>query len=147
MKKFEYEGKWYQELDPKDYKIFDRVECLYRDNELKEWVAGIVLACVNTDMPYSFFINNMNVYRYCAIPCDPPKSRLMTNRELAELLCKGYGVYSDKNCTYAFPLFSFKKIEEDDEVNPDIIIRSWDSTEWIKPTIDIYNKFLNKDHQ
>lgn len=146
MKKFVYEGKWYQELDPKDLKIFDKVRGLVRDSEDKNWIYGTICACVNLER-YRFICIDSSAWKQCAIPCDPPESRLMTNRELGELLAKWYGVYSDKNCPYAYPLFSFVKIKEDNEVNPDIIIRSWDSTEWIKPTIDIYNKFLNKDHQ
>lgn len=145
MKKFEYEGKWYQELDPKDYKIFDEIECLVRDDSDGVWIQRILSACVKRNS-YNF-ITTTNAFYQCAIPCDPPESRLMTNRELSELLAKGYGQLVFEPSSNAYSSIAHSGGNEGKQMKQSAKIRSWDSTEWIKPTIDIYNKFLNKDHK
>lgn len=67
-----------------------------------------------------------------------PKELSMTNRQLAEWLAKGNEQYVIRDmvgtqCYY--PLLS-----DDEKVNENIRIRYWDSDEWIKPTLEVYEK-------
>lgn len=75
-------------------------------------------------------------------PEEPEK--LMTNRQLAELLQKGYGTWSDKGTLgYAHSGYSFSFDKEDDAVT-DKWIRPWGSDEWLEPTVDIYEEYISK---
>lgn len=66
---------------------------------------------------------------------------LMTNRQLTEWLAKGFGECTLAN-DYASIDFAWDyfKGEEDGLLPSDVIIRSWDSNEWVKPTLDIYER-------
>lgn len=68
------------------------------------------------------------------------KPQLMSHRQLAEWLAKGYGelrlgkLVSDSSSYYLD--------EEDDPVKEekDYLIRRWGSDEWILPTVDVYRE-------
>lgn len=70
---------------------------------------------------------------------EPPKKR-MTFRQLAEWLAKGHGEYSRDTYDSAYAEYSYSKGKENDEVDRRIIIRPWDSEEWVEPTVDIYER-------
>ena len=69
---------------------------------------------------------------------EEPKSRRMNYRELAEWLAKGNGQYKgESNCKYT----ELQYLCADDlEVSTLYKIRRWDSSEWIEPTYDVYEK-------
>lgn len=74
---------------------------------------------------------------------EEPK-KLMTNRQLSELLQKGYGTWIDQNAlSFVHAGYSYALSKENDIVT-DKWIRPWGSDEWIEPTVDIYEEFMNR---
>lgn len=67
---------------------------------------------------------------------EPPKIR-MTNIQLMEWLAKGNGVYKN---TGGYIHDSYVAKYEDSFVDEGLLIKSWDSKEWIEPTADIYER-------
>lgn len=65
-----------------------------------------------------------------------PKKR-MTNRQLAMWLAKGNGELSSVNLVNSYHFHSYLKSEANDFVYEGILVRKWDSEEWIKPTVDL----------
>lgn len=66
---------------------------------------------------------------------------LMTNEELAEWLAKGKGFYTeDVNRNICQTSFIFKMEKAKEYASKSILIRYWNSDEWIKPSSDIYEK-------
>lgn len=74
---------------------------------------------------------------------EPPKQR-MTYRQLAEWLAKGNGEYVESKDInkYCIPMYSMTYTEgnRDEPVKQGIFIRTWDSDEWVEPTLDIYER-------
>lgn len=70
---------------------------------------------------------------------EPPKQR-MTYRQLAEWCAKCNGEYT--HCSYdnSYTGFAYKKGTENDELTEGYFIRPWNSSDWIVPTVDIYEK-------
>lgn len=68
------------------------------------------------------------------------EEELMTHRQLAEWLAKGYGEYSARNSVSVFSVFSYFSKDADKPVRYDILIRRWGDTEWMRPTRDIYEE-------
>lgn len=79
-------------------------------------------------------------------PCEEPPKQRMTNRQLAEWLAKGNGEYSYTYMKGVFSKFSYNKDEENLYIDADTYIRPWDSTEWIEPTVDIYERDCKKEN-
>ena len=102
--------------------------------------------CIKDDVWYDtkFPSWNWSLYDYRVKPEEPEEpKKLMTNGQLGELLQKGYGTWSDKGTLgYAHSGYSFSFDKEDDAVT-DKWIRPWGSKEWIEPTVDIYEEFMN----
>lgn len=74
-------------------------------------------------------------------PYEEPAKQRMTNRMLVEWLAKGNGMFKYKNATaYCYTFDTHLESELNDEVAENIVIRSWDSEEWIEPTVDIYER-------
>lgn len=69
------------------------------------------------------------------------KPKLMTNRQLAEWLAKGFGehTYEGEN-SYSYNCWDYHLMLENNSVSDDVRIRSWDSDEWVKPTVDVYER-------
>lgn len=65
---------------------------------------------------------------------------LMTNRQLAEWVGKGYGEYTHENGGIASLALVYYKGEEDNSVSSTTLIRHWGDTEWMKPTKAIYEE-------
>lgn len=75
-------------------------------------------------------------------PYEEPSNQRMTKRQLSEWCAKGNGEYSYKDngaINYTKYKYCIGK-EENDEVDEDIVIRSWDSDEWIEPLYSIYER-------
>lgn len=70
---------------------------------------------------------------------EPPKQR-MTIRQFAEWLMKGNGEYTLENYESTYATYSYRKCVENYEVESGVRIRTWDSEEWIEPTVDIYKR-------
>lgn len=71
-------------------------------------------------------------------PYEEQKQR-MTNIQLMEWLSKGNGVYKNRN-DYVYTCFSEIVELLDEEVDKDIVIRTWDSEEWVVPLFSIYER-------
>ena len=76
--------------------------------------------------------------------------KLMTNRQLAEVLAKGYGqVYvlpTDQDGDYAtfethWTYFDEEGSDDNDMVPDDVRIRRWGSDKWTLPTFETYEDF------
>ena len=68
----------------------------------------------------------------------------MTNQQLSEWLAKGHGQAKFSDSRVIFSGFSFDEGEEDEAVNEDFLIRPWGTDEWIKPTVEIYERDCRK---
>ena len=64
---------------------------------------------------------------------------LMTYRQLAEWLTKGNGQSKDEG-SWVYQYLAYKLIVENKPVDETVRIRRWDSDEWVKPTVDIYER-------
>jgi len=74
----------------------------------------------------------------------------MTNRQLAEMLAKGYGqvtvLPTDQDGDYAtfethWTYFDEEGGGDNDEVFPNVRIRAWGSEAWSEPTTSLYNSW------
>lgn len=88
-----------------------------------------------------FVKNNGACWEYIYPHEEPPKKR-MTYRQLSEWLAKGNGEFIDSKGEYCIPMCAISYSEErrNEPVRQDIRIRTWDSDEWIEPTVDIYER-------
>lgn len=77
---------------------------------------------------------------YLLYPYEEPPKKRMTHRQLSEWLAKGHGQYTTDAYNRDYAGYSYFKSERDNEVDSDMKIRSWDSEEWIEPTVDIYER-------
>lgn len=77
---------------------------------------------------------------YLLYPYEEPPKKRMTNRQIAEWLARGNGEYSRDTYDSAYAEYSYFKSERNNEVDSDMKIRSWDSEEWVEPTVDIYER-------
>lgn len=68
---------------------------------------------------------------------EPPKQR-MTRGQLMEWLSKGFGLFRYDNGRCFVALVGVLEEDLNEECAKDILIRPWDSDEWIDPTVDIY---------
>lgn len=92
-----------------------------------------------SDDCFPFHTTCASAWQYLYPYEEPPKKR-MTKRQFAEWIAKGNGEYTFEGCAKNFFIFEYEGSEENEEVNGDIIIRPWDSEEWIEPTVDIYER-------
>lgn len=74
-------------------------------------------------------------------PYEEPPKKLMTRLQLMKWLAKGNGIYRDESgyCLHHYNGYDFNE-NLNLEVSSDIEIRSWDSDEWVTPTVDIYER-------
>ena len=71
-------------------------------------------------------------------------NNLMTNRQLSELLAKGYGQVCYKPFESASIVYAVPISEENEEVSETVSVRPWSSDQWLKPTVDIYEEYVDK---
>lgn len=93
---------------------------------------------------YPFKMHETACYQFLYPYEEPPKQR-MTNRQLAEWLTKGNGEYTHSNKTSAFVVFSYSIGTGNQPVAGGFNIRTWDSEEWVEPTVDIYKRDCKGD--
>lgn len=79
-------------------------------------------------------------YRIKGVEKEEPNP-LMTVEQLAELLSKGFGVCKDKQDILRTGIMYFQEAGKK-PVSKHTLIRPWGSDTWIKPTVDIYEKFV-----
>lgn len=78
---------------------------------------------------------------------EQPKQR-MTNIQLMEWISKRNGMFKhENNSDHCYTSKSCLEYELNEEVDKDIIIRSWDSEEWVEPTVDIYERDCKGDKE
>ena len=113
--------KWAVEKNDKDFKELAEVEKTEDD---------CIFSCIRGD-------SWLFLYPYE----EPPKQR-MTNRQLAEWLAKCNGQW--KRCmasTGCYTSYSYTEDNGDNGyIDECIVIRTWDSEEWVEPTVDIYER-------
>lgn len=78
---------------------------------------------------------------------EPPKKR-MTKRMLGEWCAKGNGEYSYRvdEMILSYTEYDYGIRNGNEEVDDYIVIRTWDSDEWIEPTVDIYKRDCKKEN-
>lgn len=74
----------------------------------------------------------------------PEQSKLMTRRQLAEWLAKGNGEVTWGSNVRCYSTLDYDDSKRDSELQKDYKIRKWNSNEWIKPTVDIYEEDCGK---
>lgn len=99
------------------------------------YYTGMLTGNIDDGLPFQ--IDNDHYWQLIYPYEEPPKKR-MTNRQLMEWLTKGNGFYCVGEDIYN----TFYCLKEDlnNEVNEGIEIRSWDSDEWVEPTVNIYER-------
>lgn len=74
-------------------------------------------------------------------PCEEPPKQRMTNRQLLEWLAKGNGEYCCNGSKWTYTEFNYLANNgENRELDTIYKIRTWDSDEWVEPTVDIYER-------
>lgn len=91
------------------------------------------------DGSYPFVTENDS--KQLLYPYEEPANQRMTRRQFAEWIAKSNGEYRYKGTSTLHRLaYSYSLEEENEDVEKDIVIRSWDSEEWVEPTVDIYER-------
>lgn len=81
-------------------------------------------------------------YDYRIKPEEPEESKkLMTYRQLSELITKGYGQWL---YNYDNAVMGKNTLFIDKEVNENILIRPWGLNKLVRPTVDIYEEFMKR---
>ena len=90
---------------------------------------------VNDEEPFQKDDGN---YWQLIYPYEETPEKLMTKRQFAEWLAKSCGEYSKETLLCCCSVYEYKRGNENDFIGEDMLIRPWDSEEWIKPTYKIY---------
>lgn len=90
--------------------------------------------------PESGLFEIESVRWYLLYPYEESPKKRMTNRQIAEWIARGNGEYSRDAYDRAYAEYCYFKSESNNEVDSDMKIRSWDSEEWVEPTVDIYER-------
>lgn len=114
---------------------------------LKEWVTegkiettAILERFCDDYLYFHVFVDEDDSNWEYLYPYEEPPNKGMTYRQLAEWCAKGFGEYTHKDYENAYTNFSYDKEYEDLELIEGYYIRTWDSEEWIEPTVDIYER-------
>lgn len=96
-----------------------------------------------TDDSCPFEDSNGMAFQFIREIIDEPK--LMTNRQLAELIAKGYGQqgFHYESFIEVYSSYNYLGSDDDTPVGTKTMIRPWGSSEWVRPTVDIYNDFCH----
>lgn len=78
-------------------------------------------------------------------PYEEPLKQRMTNRQFCEWLAKGNGQWKWNNTTQCYTEYPYPAENDCNEVSERILIRPWDSEEWVEPTVDIYERDCKKE--
>lgn len=83
--------------------------------------------------------SEISLYRcFLLYPCEEPPKQRMTPRMLSEWLVKGNGQWKHRQERLLCSVYTY--FEDADELDKNIVIRPWDSEEWVEPTVDIYER-------
>ena len=87
---------------------------------------------------------NFAAYDYRVKEEKEVKKSFMTNEQLAELLVKGYGVVRFGKNGYVMSGHVYTESSKNRTIQESehIMIRPWGSDEWVKPTVDVYEKYF-----
>lgn len=113
---------------------------------MKAYLEGKAIQCRNKGKEDDYWKNvehpdwNWIYVDYRVKPEEPKK--IMTYRQLAELLAKGYGELRYRHNLLVKTHFRYD-INNEDKPKNDVVIRPWGSDEWLEPTVDIYEEFMN----
>lgn len=110
-----------------------------------EWKETAILKDVTRGAPYPFRTSNGNYQFIREVIKD--ELQLMTNRQLAEWCAKGNGAYSYEGSDFTHTNYAYRKANPDELVSDDIRIRTWDSEEWVLPTVDIYERDCREERK
>ena len=77
---------------------------------------------------------------YLLYPYEELPKKRMTNIQLMEWLNKGNGIAKHNVYNSCFYHKTCGEDDLNDKVDEDIVIRTWDSEEWVAPTVDIYER-------
>lgn len=116
---------------------------LEKTTAVSDDIGTLIIIKENSGYPFSVKFYNEDVISYQFIrEIEEDKPKLMTNRQLAEWLAKGNGLWkhepSYSGLVYHFYWFIEKDMGE--EIPNDIVIMYNDSDEWVVPTVDIYER-------
>lgn len=87
---------------------------------------------------FPFCVTDYGKWKYLHPYEEEPKKR-MTNRQLAEWIAKGNGEFTFTEC-FSHIDYSYNTGEEEKPISEKLRIRTWNSEEWIEPTVDIYER-------
>lgn len=146
------ESKVINALHPEKAEVGKKYYCSDNLLKLKKYVEENNIDFVGIlkeveDLKYSPFNSSRYLWQFLYPYEEPPKQR-MTNIQLMEWINKGNGMfkYWDDSDTY----YAYKSCKEktlNNEVDKGTLIRSWDSEEWIEPTVDIYERDCKGDKE
>lgn len=124
----------------KKYWYSDNLKVLKRYVEKNNTESISELKCIDDDDCCIFRIREDYAWEFLYPYEEPPKQR-MTNIQLMEWISKRNGMFKYENGNnYCYTHCAYSEKELNDEVGKDMVIRSWDSEEWIEPTVDIYER-------
>lgn len=111
----------------------------------KDYIGTLILVKETCRYPFSVEFSNGNSFSYQFIrEVIEEEPTLMTNRQLSEWLARGFGEIqlaggeSKNRICHTFN--EYYVMNENKPVFEMYRIRSWDSDEWVVPTVDIYER-------
>lgn len=118
---------------------------------MKAYLEGKAIQCRNKGKEDDYWKNvehpdwNWIYVDYRVKPEGEPKE-LMTQRQICELLAKGYGevMVDDEMETEVYPTYFYSKGFQDKPVADNVRIRPWGVDDWLVPTVDIYEEYVSK---
>lgn len=131
-----------EDLDEAKKLIGKKVVCGDYLHGISEYPANrysTVLDGLNSDLNYPF-LTRAGRFQFVREIIEEEKSQRMTKRQLAEWFARGFGQYRYTGDTPSRTDFSPFLWEENLLVENSVTIRSWDSDEWVLPTVDIYER-------
>lgn len=122
---------WYSDniLNLKDY---------VQENDV-DYMGKLIVKMANNSYPFHF--DNEGNWQFLYPYEEPPKQR-WTHKMLAEWCIKCNGHFKYKGTKNALIHFTheYYEMDEEKEIDKDIVIRPFGQTEWIEPTVDIYER-------
>ena len=110
-------------------------------SERPEQLEVMELERVDRDVSFVFFAKGSDgkgAFQFCREAIE--EEVLMTNRQLAEWLERKNGEHSYTDSPHVFHHWPYLKGDENEPIQSNVRIRSWDSCEWVVPTLEIYER-------
>ena len=112
--------------------------CLSKIENYPEKIEPEILTGIDDELDFIFKAGDYYGFQFIREIIEEEEPQIMTDRQLAEWCAKGNGEYALTFNIYTH--YSYSRYEEDSQVPDHIRIRSWDSEEWVLPTVDIYER-------